>query len=126
MLLVPVRLAQSPIHGLGVFALAPIAEGKEIWRFSDGLDLDLDPAVLESLTPDMREVLLHYGYIDRRLGRFILCCDNARFINHSDEANTRSDCSMDPHGVDVAVREIAAGEEITIDYTQFEPKMSAI
>jgi hypothetical protein len=29
-----------------------------------------------------RETLLHYGYIDPRINRFILCCDNARFINH--------------------------------------------
>ena len=34
MLLVPTRLAQSAIHGLGVFAVAPIAKGTAIWRFA--------------------------------------------------------------------------------------------
>lgn len=120
MLLIPVRLAQSPIHGLGVFAIAPIAKGTEIWRFSEGFDLDLDPAMLDSLAPYLRDVMMHYGYVDKRLGRFILCCDDARFINHSDDPNTVSDCSVDRHGIDISRREIAAGEEITTDYTKFE------
>mgnify|MGYP002622993594 CR=1 FL=1 len=33
MLLVPVRLAPSPIHGLGVFTQVAIARGTEVWRF---------------------------------------------------------------------------------------------
>ena len=120
MLLVPVRLAQSPIHGLGVFAIAPIAKGTQVWRFSEGLDLDLDPAMLDGLAPHRRDALMHYGYIDQSLGRFILCCDDARFINHSDEPNTASDRKRDRYGIDVALRDIAAGEEITTDYAQFE------
>ena len=63
---------------------------------------------------------MHYGYIDPRLHRFILCCDDARFINHHDTPNLRVDFEADSHGVDIAARDIAAGEELTIDYGLLE------
>jgi SET domain-containing protein len=59
---------------------------------------------------------MNYGYIDPRLGRYILCCDDARFLNHSDTPNLRPDFTLDRHGVDVAACDIAPGEELTVDY----------
>jgi SET domain-containing protein len=116
MLLVRTRLAPSAIHGLGVFAAEPIARGSEVWRFTPGFDLDLDPRALEALPEHARQWLLVYGYLDPRLQRFILCCDDARFINHSATPNLRPDFAREPHGVDLALRDIAPGEELTVDY----------
>lgn len=62
MLHVPVTVRPSPIHGLGVFAAAPIV--------TPGFDLETDPAQLDSLPPPWRERLQHYGYVDRRLEKF--------------------------------------------------------
>ena len=42
MLRVPTYLGPSSIHGIGVFAVERILAGAEVWRFSPGLDLDLD------------------------------------------------------------------------------------
>lgn len=120
MLMVRVRIDRSPIHGLGVFAVEPIAAGTPVWRFTPGFDLDLDAGLLAPQPPLFREVLLHYGYIDARSKRFILCCDDARFINHSDRPNLRTDRRADPYGIDVAARDIAAGEELTLDYELME------
>jgi SET domain-containing protein len=119
-LLVPVVVGKSAIHGLGAFALETIPRGTTVWRFTPGFDLDLDPDLLEAQPAHFRRVLLHYGYIDRRLRRFILCCDDARFINHSDTPNLGSEVAGDRYGVDVAVRDIAAGEELTIDYERID------
>lgn len=116
MLLLAVHLAPSPLHGLGVFATAPIARGSAVWRFTPGFDLDLEPRLLDAQPAHFRERLLHYGYVDARLKRYILCCDDARFINHSATPNLRSDYELDRYGVDRAARDIAAGEELTIDY----------
>jgi hypothetical protein len=33
--------------------------------------------------------MLHYEYIDPRRNRFIPCCDDYRFINHSNAPNVR-------------------------------------
>ena len=120
MLLTRVRLAGSPLHGLGVFAAEPIAEGTVVWRFTPGFDLDIDPAKLAEQPDAARDFLRHFGYVDVNLGRFVLCCDHARFINHSDRPNLRSDRSRDAHGMDVANRNIAIGEELTLDYRVLE------
>ena len=68
----------------------------------------------------VRAFFSHYGYVDRNLKRMILCFDDARFVNHSDTPNVATDYARDPHGLDVALRDIAAGEEITMDYAGFE------
>jgi SET domain-containing protein len=120
MLLVRVHIKPSKIHGLGAFAVDAIARGTAVWRFTPRFDLDLDPALLDAQPRHFRERLLHYGYIDARLSRFILCCDDARFINHSDTPNLLSDFDRDRYGVDIAGRDIVAGEEITIDYRLVE------
>jgi SET domain-containing protein len=120
MLLVRTRVGPSAIHRLGLFAVDHIPRGTEIWRFTPGFDLDLDPGVVHAQPPHVRQALLHYGYVDARLHRYILCCDEARFINHSDTPNVGSRFDADPHGIDVAARDIAAGEEITADYRILE------
>jgi hypothetical protein len=96
MLLVRTRIAPSPIHGLGLPAAEPIRRGTRVWRFTPGFDLDLDPSCLDVLVPEQRQRLLHYGYIDPRLRRFILCCDDARFINHSNTPNIVPKCDTSP------------------------------
>jgi SET domain-containing protein len=119
-LLVPVRIDRSALHGLGVFTVGPIAARTIVWSFTPGFDLDLDPRLLAEQPEHFRKVMLHYGYVDPRLNRFILCCDDCRFMNHSDTPNVRTRWGDEPHGVDVAMRDIAAGEELTVDYESIE------
>ncbi len=123
MLLVKTRIDNSPIHGFGLFAVERIARGTAVWRFIPPFDQDLSPSVLDALSSDQREWMLHYGYIDVRSKRLILCGDDARFINHSYTPNIASDFTSDRYGVDIAVRDIEAGEEITSDYMTFEGKV---
>jgi len=125
MLLVPTRLSQSPIHGLGVFALAPIAASTPVWRFERGLDMEFSPDIVTTLPEHVQTFFSHYGYLDRNVGRIILCFDDARFVNHSDAPNVATDYAQDPYGLDVALRDIAAGEELTMDYANFEQTSEA-
>lgn len=41
-------------------------------------------------------------------------------MNHSDTPNVGPDFARDRYGVDVALRDIVAGEEITVDYRLVE------
>ena len=125
MLRVPTRLGPSPIHGIGVFATAPIAKGTEVWRFTPGFDLDLDPSIIEDFPEHLQDWFAHFGYVDNHLGRLIVCLDNARFINHSSHPNLRSDYGRDRYGPDYAIRDIEAGEELTADYSGFEDPPTA-
>jgi uncharacterized protein len=116
MLLIPVKIDRSPIHGLGIFAVTPIARGTRVWQFTPGFDLEIDPRNLEQHPKQFQEKMLHYGYIDPRLDRFILCCDDYRFVNHSATPNICIDTTANRYSVDFAARDIAVGEELTIDY----------
>jgi SET domain-containing protein len=120
MLLVPTRLVQSAIHGFGVFAAAPVAAGTPVWRFAKGLDMEFNSDIVGELPEHVREFFARYGYLDRHLNRIILCFDDARFVNHSVTPNVATDYTRDPHGLDVALRDIAADEEITMNYEGFE------
>lgn len=119
-LLIPTYLAQSPIHGLGLFAGEAIPQGTPIWEFTPGFDLDLSEALLQALPQISQRAMRHYGYIDPRLQRFILCADDYRFANHSATPNVAADLSQSPYGIDRAVRDIDADEELTVDYAAVE------
>lgn len=120
MLLIPTRLAPSKIHGIGVFAAQPIAKGAAVWRFQNGLDMEFSPDIVDGLPAHVQAFFSHYGYLDRNVQRIILCFDDARFVNHSDAPNVATDYARDPYGLDVALHDIAAGEELTMDYAGFE------
>lgn len=121
MLLVAARVGPSAIHGLGLFAAEPIARGTAVWQFLPGFDLDLSPNQVADSPPLVRAFLDHYGYLDPRLNRMILCTDDARFLNHADEPLLLPDYETDAYyGIDRAVRDIAAGEEMTVDYQILE------
>lgn len=112
MLLVQTHVGPSPIEGLGLFATEPIVAGTAVWRFAPGLDLLLDPALADAHGPAFRAFLDRYAYVSHDFpGRLVLSCDHAKFINHSDAPNIEGR-ELDS----LAVRDIAAGEEITCDY----------
>ena len=120
MLLVPTRLDQSPIHGLGIFAERPIMRGTPVWRFTAPFDQAFDPVEIDRLPDHARAFFDHYSYLNPYTRKLILCFDNARFTNHSDTPNVAMDYSDDPFGIDIAIRDIAAGEEITSNYADIE------
>lgn len=101
----------SEAIGLGVFATRPIPAGTITW-VHDALDQVINPASVASLPALLRHAVDKYSFTDRR-GVLVLCWDHSRFVNHSCEANC-----LTPGGFDfeIAVRDIAAGEELTDDY----------
>lgn len=114
MLRIPTLLSTSriPGAGLGLFCKTPVAAGTPIWCFDPGLDV-----VLEALPEDpvLRRFAQVYSYMPLEGPlRWVLCLDDARFINHSDDPNTD-----DLPDLTTARRDLAAGEEITSDYRAF-------
>jgi hypothetical protein len=117
MLRVRTRIGQSAIHGIGLFADEFIPRGALIWEFLPTFDVTFDRAAFERLPAETRCHVDKYAYLDRERNAFVLCGDDARFMNHSAEPNTwevSESCTL-------AARDIAPGEEITCDYASMGP-----
>jgi hypothetical protein len=96
--------------GYGVFATQLIPKGTITWILDD-LDQHYDEAYVQSLEPIRRNLLIKYSYRDEK-GRYVLCWDIARYVNHS----FRSSCIATPYQFELACRDILPGEELTDDY----------
>jgi len=103
-----------PGAGIGLFAAEPIPKGHVVWEVSPW-HAEFDHEDMDKLPESAREVILFFGYFDQGGNCYCLDIDNGRFTNHSDDANLKV---IDPKRREClqAVRDIAAGEELTIDY----------
>lgn len=100
----------SPSVGVGIFATRLIPLGTITWVL-DPLDQVFAPGMVDDLPPAYRPLIEKYSFRDES-SQFILCWDHARYVNHSCDPN----CAGTRHGFDVAVRDIAVGEQLTNDY----------
>ncbi|MBN2685497.1 MAG: SET domain-containing protein [Pontiellaceae bacterium] len=96
--------------GFGVFAVHPIPRGTMVW-VHDSLDREITPSEAEQLPAGLRERSDKYCYRNRH-GHLILCWDHARYVNHSFTPNVITT----PYRLELAVRDIDAGEQLTNDY----------
>ena len=119
MLTISTRVQVSAIDGLGLFACQPIAKGAQIWEFDKRFDVTIPEQDLTSLPPAMQEFLEIYGYWDIDIpGMIIICSDNYRFMNHSQTPNISFPLGQKGY----ALRDIEAGEELTCNYSEYNPK----
>jgi hypothetical protein len=100
----------SPAIGFGVFATRPIPKGTITWVL-DPLDQIVSPSLAANLPAALQHPLDVYSSQNGR-GDRVLCWDHARFVNHSCHPT-----SLAPgFDLEIAVHDIAAGEQITDDY----------
>ena len=118
MLLASVHLGPSTIHGTGCFTSEPIKKGQLVWVLDERLDVIVPFADLCTFPQPYQEFLLMYGYQAEHRGQkvIILCSDHAKHMNHADDPNVGEDADHN----NVALRDIAAGEELTCNYYQFD------
>jgi hypothetical protein len=100
----------SDAIGIGVFATEEIPRGT-IMVVRDRFDLSFTAEAFAELDPLWREGMDTYMYHDKH-GARVLSWDHARYMNHSCHSNTM----MTDYGLEIAVRDIAAGEEVTAEY----------
>lgn len=100
----------SPEIGNGVFAVRDIPAGTVV-VVRDAYDLCISRDEFFSLPEMVRDSMETYVYHDRE-GQLILSWDHARFMNHSCCSNTM----MTDYQLEIAVRDIRAGEQITTEY----------
>lgn len=115
MLRIPTYVAPSGIAGMGLYTGTDLAAETIIWEYDDRVDWKITTEEFAAFPEPYRSRMGHYVYLDDS-GLYVLCGDNAKFMNHS--ANPNCD---DPDGkYTITRRAIAADEELTCDYTQFD------
>lgn len=120
MLLVKTSLSISSIHGIGLFAAQLILKGTVVWRFHPVIDIKLTGEEIARLAEPCREQTVKYTYRDKLSGLYVLCGDDARFFNHSDEPNCIDVFNDAEADLTLARRDIQEGEELTCDYALFD------
>ena len=117
-----IGLAPSPLHGIGVFALAEIPAGKTdlfsppsvAWR---GVPL----SAIKTLPAHVRKLLDTYCLQDEEQVYLpphgFKVVDLVHFLNHSESPNLRQ---RDGGDFFETLRAIATGEELTVDYGTLE------
>ena len=118
MLLISTYVAQSAIEGLGLFAGEPVAKGALLWELHPKFDIFIEMAEIEGLPEHMQVYIERYAYPHLDMpGVVVLDADNGKYMNHSMTPNT--DFRIFDKGY--AVADIAAGDEITCNYYEFDP-----
>lgn len=120
MMLVKTRVAPSAIHGQGLFAVEFIARGTPVWRYEAGFDRSISPTEFAALPSLAQTHVQWFGYVDREDGHYILSGDHTCFMNHSAAPNTGAPMNAAKPVTTAALRDIAAGEELTCNYFDFD------
>ena len=120
MMLIETCVRPSGIHGMGLFATRAVPRGTPVWRFEPGFDHDFSPVQFAALPHLAQKHTRWFCFVSRVDGHVILSGDHACFINHSLTPNTGAPPDGRPPVVTVALRDIAAGEEITCNYFDYD------
>jgi SET domain-containing protein len=109
------KIAQSPIHGIGVFAIRDIPKGTEINKNDQEL-YSLTLSEIKNLPEEIKSLILDRTIFikETKLHNFYSPNYDAKlqaFMNHSDTPNS--------DGI-YAIRNILKGEEITEDYNTIQ------
>ncbi len=111
------RLGVSPLHGIGVFAIRPIAKGLNPLKSRiSHREIKFTHDEIKVLPPGVRKQIEMFCYYDESgvmistMGMNTM--DFAIYLNHSKQPNLR----MNKDGSFVALRRIKIGDELTMDY----------
>ena len=115
MLVVNASSGASSIHGTGLFAREFLPAETLVWTLKPGFDVVLTRGQLDDLSRAAQEQIRRFLYVDIETGSFVLCSDDAKYMNHSETPNTRTfkDQAW-------TVCDVAPGQELTCDYREFD------
>lgn len=116
-----IRIKPSPIHGVGIFAEKAIPKGSDPFRLYKPLEwVALEKPDVLKLPPYVQKIIADFyapdGAITYVPKNGLNIFDITFYINHSDTPNM---VSTDGGENFVALRDIAAGEELVSDYNTY-------
>lgn len=122
MLKVKTIIKPSKIQGIGLFADQNISEGNIVWQFNPVFDLVFSTSQVVKMASPQKLLIQKYAFLSKVSGKYIYSADNCRFMNHS--ANNYNIVPVQDRSKTefcaVANRDIKKGEELLIDYRQWD------
>ena len=112
------KLARSPIHGVGVFAIRPIKKGTYPFRHDHEPMVWVDETDLRGLRREVRRLYTDFGVLrNNRYGcpTSFNMLTPAWYVNHSRTPNL----AIDQDYCFYTVRDIRVREELTADYSTY-------
>ncbi|MCB0347119.1 MAG: SET domain-containing protein [Bdellovibrionales bacterium] len=103
----------NDIVGLGVFATKAIPRGTMTYVF-DKLEIVVTKDEFEKLDENYQPLVQKYSFLDSS-GNRIVSWDHGKYVNHCCFPNTLNT----GYGFEIAIRDIAEGEQLTDDYGMF-------
>ena len=119
MILIDTYLDKSKIQGVGVFAKENVKKGEKIKEVRPEFEIEFNSDNLPKMPLALAKFIDTHSY-ERELGSKILVMgiDNEKYLNHSD------DPSVDDEGY--ALKDIKIGDEITINYMDFDDSVDKL
>lgn len=120
MMLIQTRVRPSAIHGLGLFAEEFVPRGTPVWRFVPEWDREFSTAQVAAFPLPAQRHVQWFAFRDAACDCWVLGGDGAIFMNHAVQPNTGAPPAAVAPVTTVALRDIAAGEELTCNYFAFD------
>ena len=112
-LLIDTYLDKSKIHGVVVFSKENVNKGEQIKEERPEFEIEFNKNKLPSMPLALAKLIDTHAY-ERKIGSGILVLgiDNEKYLNHSTDPSVNDD--------GIALKDINIGDEITIDYKDFD------
>jgi hypothetical protein len=120
MLTVKTSIKPSKVQGLGLFAEERILKGTTVWKFNPKWDLLFSEHEVADMPEFQKEFINTYAYLSPIYQKYVLCADDARYMNHSSIHDNVSTREFEGDETSVANRDIEIGEELLINYRTFD------
>ena len=115
-MLVKTKLIQTNFKGIGLFADEFIVKNQVIYKDDVNFDRIITQAEVQRMPALLRDFVKQNAGFSQKREEYYLCCDNARFWNHSNSPNTKY---LAHEGIVISLINIRKGEELTADYREF-------
>lgn len=113
MLIVKTKLKETKTKGIGLFADEAIKKGQVVWTYNPVIDIK----ILKKDIPKKAKAFFDMYAVDVGDKYLFVNIDNARFLNHSKKSNIKN---LGHRKDSFALRDIRKGEELLINYEDFD------
>jgi uncharacterized protein len=123
MLKVLTKVSEStlPGAGKGLFAAEFIPKGEVVWEFDPEIDKTTSDDEFKKMSEQDRKKFSRHAYFSKIIGLWIMCGDNAIFMNHSESPNLIPESTGEnSEDRDLAAVDINTGDEIFCNYFDFD------